>query len=148
MREVPPDSTIVLFLKVPKPDIQIHFLVNTIHCTFFGILPNLIGIRIIQIIIIVSEPLIILFQLSQIQHQRSHLHIVVDHGLVAGILNSLAEQCGQAGSLFHRQIVGTSLAAADFLHIVDDGKLNIEGFIFSNTRFASSNSSASVIAWE
>ena len=69
--------------------------------------------------------LAVLFQLSQIQHQRSHLHVVVDHGLVAGILNSLAEQCGQAGSVFHRQIVGTSLAAAYFLHIVDNGKFNI-----------------------
>ena len=112
----------LLSLEVPKPDIQIHFLIDAIHCTFFGILPNLIGIRIIQIIIIVSEPLIILFQLSQIQHQRSHLHIMVDHGLVTGILNSLAEQCGQAGSVFHRQIVGNDSSVEKITIFVANGE--------------------------
>ena len=55
-------------------------------------------------------------------------YVVIDHGLVAGILDGLAEQGGQAGSLFHAQFVGTALAAADFFHVEDDGQFDVIRF--------------------
>ena len=111
-----------LLLFVNKHEIDVHIALNAGDGAGFGVLPEVDAVGEVHLVLVLGQPEGVFRQLLQVQQVPGHMGIEVDHGLMAVLLDDLAEGFGafRQGLPVHGAGAGVT---ADPLPVVDHGQV-------------------------